>query len=558
MKNIIVLLTITLMLGIGFASAGQMGEQKALVILVNFADANVSANVSSANGNVFANSNSAANFYRTTTFNRTWFTGVVVGPVTINYTRLGVNCNAYHSWADSADSLVAGLGVNISQYNRVQYIIPNLGCLWTGMGAVSGVRSWVVSGSNIMTHAHEFGHNLGMGHASSIDNAGTIYEYGDGSDVMGNIGYYHVNAPHTILPGWNTNSLIVSADGTYTISHLNVDPSTTLPIAIRVLQNVSNLTYFNGTAYRVLAQTYNVYYYFSYRRAVGWDSSLWVYNDKLNIHKSNDPLTPTSSFQANTYVFDPIGLGSTFIGKTKFGEVRVTPLSYDSNQMTLMINLVNSSSGTNNTNSSCINVLSTMTISPLNQSGFAGSTLTYTGTLRNNDNAASCSADTYNLGLILPTGFNGSISPSSAVLNPGASITFTATVKSPGTAVNGNYLFNVTASGTQPIHATGTSAVYTAISDTTPPTAPTRLSGSSLKSKTGAKIKLSWRASTDNVGVTEYQVFRNNSYYASVGGTTLTYTDNAVTRGRTYTYYAVAKDAAGNTSPQSNIVSVTA
>jgi hypothetical protein len=88
--------------------------------------------------------------------------------------------------------------------------------------------------------------------------------------------------------------------------------------------------------------------------------------------------------------------------------------------------------------------------------------------------------------------------------------------------------------------------------DTTPPSVPTGLAGNA---STGTSVGLTWNASTDNVGVASYTVFRNGS---SIGTpTTTSFTDNGVSPSTTYTYTVNAKDAAGNTSAQSAPVSVT-
>ncbi len=92
----------------------------------------------------------------------------------------------------------------------------------------------------------------------------------------------------------------------------------------------------------------------------------------------------------------------------------------------------------------------------------------------------------------------------------------------------------------------------TAVADTTAPTAPTNLTASGT---TQTSTNLSWTASTDNVGVTGYDVFRDSSLIASVSGTT--YTATGLTASTTYSFFVRAKDAAGNISANSNTVSVT-
>ena len=94
-----------------------------------------------------------------------------------------------------------------------------------------------------------------------------------------------------------------------------------------------------------------------------------------------------------------------------------------------------------------------------------------------------------------------------------------------------------------------------ASADTQPPTVPTGLAASASSSI--PQVNLAWNASTDNVGVTGYTVYRNGSLLASVSGAALTYVDNTVSSVATYNYAVDAFDAAGNHSAQSAPVSVT-
>jgi chitodextrinase len=86
--------------------------------------------------------------------------------------------------------------------------------------------------------------------------------------------------------------------------------------------------------------------------------------------------------------------------------------------------------------------------------------------------------------------------------------------------------------------------------DTQPPTAPTNLASSNI-TKTG--LTLIWTSSTDNVGVSGYQVYQGSTLLnGSVSGTT--YAVTGLTCGTQYNFSVTAKDAAGNTSPVSNMV----
>jgi len=94
--------------------------------------------------------------------------------------------------------------------------------------------------------------------------------------------------------------------------------------------------------------------------------------------------------------------------------------------------------------------------------------------------------------------------------------------------------------------------VYGSAADTQAPTAPVL----SSTSKTQTTIDLSWTASTDNVGVTGYDVFVGGIKNNTENLTTRTYTVTGLYANTTYQIYVKAKDAAGN-STSSNIISVT-
>ncbi|MCY9691482.1 fibronectin type III domain-containing protein [Paenibacillus alginolyticus] len=90
--------------------------------------------------------------------------------------------------------------------------------------------------------------------------------------------------------------------------------------------------------------------------------------------------------------------------------------------------------------------------------------------------------------------------------------------------------------------------------DTQAPTAPTNLHATGT---TTSSVSLAWNASTDNIGVTGYDIYQASTLVGSVSGSTLSYTKTGLNAGTTYTYTVKAKDAAGNVSAASNSVSAT-
>ncbi len=123
----------------------------------------------------------------------------------------------------------------------------------------------------------------------------------------------------------------------------------------------------------------------------------------------------------------------------------------------------------------------------------------------------------------------------------------------------GQYSFNVRAKDTlgHSSYGSNTVSVVTPASDTaadrTPPTAPT---GLQVTGTSTAGAALAWSPSTDDVAVTGYHVYRFDGLFVSTLVATVTgtsYTAPIVTPRDTF--YVRARDAAGNLSATSNMVS---
>ncbi len=102
-------------------------------------------------------------------------------------------------------------------------------------------------------------------------------------------------------------------------------------------------------------------------------------------------------------------------------------------------------------------------------------------------------------------------------------------------------------------------ATTPAVPDTTPPTVPTGLAATAVSA---TQINLTWNASTDNVGVSGYQLERCQdagctafALIAAVAG--VSFNDAGRTANTTYSYRVRATDAAGNLSGYSNVASAT-
>ncbi|WP_341675503.1 carbohydrate binding domain-containing protein [Niveibacterium sp. SC-1] len=121
-----------------------------------------------------------------------------------------------------------------------------------------------------------------------------------------------------------------------------------------------------------------------------------------------------------------------------------------------------------------------------------------------------------------------------------------------------SYSFTVAArdaAGNRSAQSAALVASTNSVVDTTAPSAPGGLSGTA----SGTTVTLSWTASSDDVGVTGYEISRSGGTQGaktfSVGATT-TATDSGEAN-TAYTYSIKAFDAAGNKSASSGIASVT-
>ena len=94
--------------------------------------------------------------------------------------------------------------------------------------------------------------------------------------------------------------------------------------------------------------------------------------------------------------------------------------------------------------------------------------------------------------------------------------------------------------------------VFASKPDRTAPTAPTNLRATEIAE---TSIALAWNASTDNIAVTSYDVYRDNVYNGS--STTTSYIAEGLKASTSYRFYVVARDAARNTSKASNTLTAT-
>ena len=126
------------------------------------------------------------------------------------------------------------------------------------------------------------------------------------------------------------------------------------------------------------------------------------------------------------------------------------------------------------------------------------------------------------------------------------------TVKTAGDRLSANVIARPVASGA--VFAID-NLVLQAVSDSgQPPSVPQSVTATA---RGRASVAVSWSASTDDVGVAGYDVYRDGVQVGSVNGSTTFFTDSGLDPGTTYSYTVDAFDAAANVSAPSPAAVVT-
>jgi chitodextrinase len=115
----------------------------------------------------------------------------------------------------------------------------------------------------------------------------------------------------------------------------------------------------------------------------------------------------------------------------------------------------------------------------------------------------------------------------------------TATVIGSSNSFSGNRLGDIKDNGTGTVLP----------GDSTAPSVPTNVVATATS---GILVDVTWSASTDNVGVDGYAVYRDGIEVGTVDGATTTFADGTVAPNTSYQYTVDAFDAAGNRSAQSS------
>jgi uncharacterized membrane protein len=436
------------------------GAQTTLVMLVNFQD-NTSQpyTISDITNTVFGSGNSATNWDLENSLQQTWLTGTVVGWYTLPLSA--ASCPDNNTIATDANAAATAAGINLSGYTHFMYAFPFLSTCygWLGLATVGGVpaESWINGQPTLKLVTHEMGHNFGLYHSHSLSCGNTqtlcsnptIGEYGDSIDTMGNPSYGHFNAFQKERLGWLNYGISppinwVQSNGTYTIGPYENQDSTTK--ALKILKSTDPTS---GA---------KTWYYVQYSQAVGFDSFLSNDSNVLggvlvhigtdNDGNSNDLLNMAPSL--NNFYYSALDVGQTFIDPS--AGLTMQTLSADPTGASVSVRF-----GT----PSCQHFNPTISLSPSqSQTVAAGTAVTYTLSILNNDNAG-CSPAVFNLTDSIPPGWAASFGNASVTLAYGTSGSSSIQVVSPNNAPTGTYTFTTTATNSAaPTLTASTSATY--------------------------------------------------------------------------------------------------
>ena len=420
-----------------------IGEQKTLVMLVNFQDKPGEQPWSFADvgSTVFG---SASGFFMENSFGQAWLTGDVVGWYTI---AMDSTLCDYWGLSTLADEAAAANGIDLAAYRRRVYAFPQNGCSWGGLSTIGGSTSWswLNGGVNLRITSHELGHAIGLWHSRGLECGSDIISdscllsaYGDTFDVMGRPNSGHFNAFQKEQLGWlgyheSPPMTTVAINGIYEIEPYESDGIGSK--ALKILRSIDSVT------------GLKTWYYVEHRQAFGFDAFLAGNENVLNgviIHRGAEgagdeiyllDMTPESYTKPGSDFNDAaLTVGESFLDLV--AGVTITLEDVDSNGATVHVSM---------TPLPCAPANPRVSLSPSEgQWVEPGVTVTYSVTVTNHD-SATCAPASFDLSAMLPVGWSSNLADANLTLAPGASAVTTLDVTSLTSAVNGFYDIRVMA-----------------------------------------------------------------------------------------------------------------
>ncbi len=483
------------------------------VVLINFSDNTSQPFTPTTVSNALFNSpNGVAAYFTEQSHGKTGLNGTVFGWYTIAAPSTDCDAN-FQLWASQAQAKV---GSAIDGYSNVMYIFPTIAsCPWAGLGDMPGGETWINGYVQLRVMAHELGHNFGVHHANSLDCnvSGTRValaaaascvstEYGDPFSIMGSASTRQFPAFHKGELGWlqPTSTYTVTSSGSYTIAASELDTASTQ--LLRIPRT-------GGALYVDVRQQYGTYF---------------------------DNFTPGSSPVSGVMI-------------------RTGPSAYNRSQPSLVDTTPNTA-GPSAWNDAALAVGQSVT-DPVSGVTITTTAITAGGavvsvTMPGAGSAPSAPANV----TAVPAGNGVDVAWSAAtddvgvsgyrVYRNGSLLGTVATLGYHDAVTNGVFDYSVAAVDTDSLVGPVGAAPQVSIGDFIAPTQPTNVSATIA----GTTVTLTWTASTDNVGVTGYRVYRNGAVLKTTTATSAQ--DTGLHGGQSYVYSVAALDAAGHPSSRSD------
>ncbi|GGA02461.1 hypothetical protein GCM10008018_55720 [Paenibacillus marchantiophytorum] len=286
--------------------------------------------------------------------------------------------------------------------------------------------------------------------------------------------------------------------------------------------------------------------------AAGWTSKAIPVDSSVRTFKTTVKVKSSADYAGNSpWVFISYGNNNTFLGTAVAPATSLSSSVWT--EITLTINSNQFPAGTNNIRLNLATIRAgatsnqgtlyyddaSMELVPDTQAPTAPTNLHATGqTAESVDLAWNASTD--NIGV---SGYH--VYQGATLVGTATGLTFTVS----GLLSTASYAFTVKAIDAAGNESVASNAFVT--NDTQAPTAPTHVVASAIKMKS---VTLTWDASTDNGGVTGYDIFQGSTQVGTVTG--VTYTVSGLEAYSGYTFTVKARDGSGNISAASSPVDV--
>jgi len=289
-----------------------LGENQILILFGEYGDTPFGHSFEEVQQNIFGSEDSIDDFYKENSYEKTWFSGDIIGPIFLGSEfPKDEDCNSINWDASQQMMEFVNPSVDFTQYKRIMFVFnfPGCGASYAGVGAFTQETpdgeviqswSWVQFQSDffIGVGSHELGHNFGTYHSNFVDcgddSFGDSFDncehevYGNLFTIMGGGGKRHFTANHKHKLGW-----FASDDTIWT--YANEWPRTISLIPLEsnmegVKEIIIPYLIFNSNDEIPFLWEYWAYYddpihtYYSleYRQPIGYDVNDFYYGNLIN------------------------------------------------------------------------------------------------------------------------------------------------------------------------------------------------------------------------------------------------------------------------------------